>query len=100
MDLRVVVPAQLDLLLAGPRPQGNLDVAVGVLAADHEADLTRGVGGDGGVGVLGDGENLTAVLLQLGDQGQMEPLVLGYRMQLSAVSFWIWGWGGERRKYP
>jgi len=76
VDLRVVVSAELDLLLSGPLAKGNLDVGVGVLGADHEADLARGVGRDGGVGVLGDGEDLAAVLPELGDQGKVEPLVL------------------------
>lgn len=77
VDLGVVVTAELLLLLGGPGAEGNLDVGVGVLGADHEADLARGVGRDGGVGVLSDGENLLAVLLELGDQGKVEPLVLG-----------------------
>lgn len=78
VDLGVVVAALLLLLLGGPAAQGDADVAVGILAADHEADLAGGVGGDGGVGVLGDGEDLLAVLLQLGDERKMEPLVLSY----------------------
>lgn len=77
MDLGVVVPAQLALLLLAPRADGHADVPVGVLAADHETNLARRVGRDGGVGVLSDGENLTAVLLELGDQGQVKPLILG-----------------------
>lgn len=78
MDVGVVVAAVLLLLLAGPGTDGLLDVAGGVLAAHHEADLAGGVGGDGGVGVLGDGENLIAGLLEVGDQGKVQPLVLGY----------------------
>ena len=76
VDLGVVVAAELLLLLLGPRAERNLDVGVGVLGADHEADLAGGVGGDGGVGVLGNGEDLLAVLLELGDEGKVEPLVL------------------------
>lgn len=76
VNLGVVVAALLLLLLRGPAAQGNADVAAGVLAADHEADLARGVGGDGGVGVLGDGEHLTAVLSEAGNEGQVKPLVL------------------------
>lgn len=77
VDVGVVVLAQLLLLLGGPLADGLLDIAVGVLGADHEADLAGGVGGDGGVGVLGDGEDLLAVLLELGDERQVKPLVLG-----------------------
>lgn len=76
VDLGVVVPALGLLLLGGPRAERDLDIAAGVLAADHEADLARGVGGNGGVSVLGDGEHLLAVLLEAGDQGQVKPLVL------------------------
>ena len=68
MDLRIVVSAQPVLLFGTPGPQGLLDVPARLLAADHEADLARGVRGDGGVRVLRDGENLAALLLQLGDK--------------------------------
>lgn len=78
VDLLVVVLAQLVLLSLRPLAHRLLEVAVGVKAADHEADLARGVGGDGSVGVLDVGEDLLAVLLELGDQGEVEPLVLGF----------------------
>lgn len=77
MDVLVVVAAEALLLLAGPGAERLLDVAGGVLAADHEADLAGGVGGDGGVGVLGNGEDLIARLLQVGNEREVEPLVLG-----------------------
>lgn len=76
VDVRVVVSAQLLLLLLGPRPERHLDVGVGVLAAHHEADLARWVGWDGGVSVLSHREDFLAVLLELGDELQVEPLVL------------------------
>lgn len=76
VDLSVVISAQLLLLLRRPRADGNLDVSVGVLAADHEADLAGGVGRDGGIGVLDGGEDLLAVLLELGDEREVKPLVL------------------------
>lgn len=79
MDLRRVVSALLILLLLGPGSEGVLDVGLGVLGADHKADLTRGVGGDGGVGVLGDGEDGTAVLLETSDEGEVKPGALGYK---------------------
>lgn len=78
MDLLVVVAAKLLLLFGRPGAEGLTHVAGAVLAADHEADLAGGVGGDGGVGVLGNGEDLAAVLLEVGDQVKVEPLVLGY----------------------
>lgn len=77
MNLLAVVPAQLLLLLGGPAAERLLEVLVCVLAANHEADLTRRVGGDCGVGVLDVGEDLFAVLLELGDERHVKPLVLG-----------------------
>lgn len=76
MDVGVVVAAVLVLLLLGPSAERLLDVGVGVLGANHEADLAGGVGGDGGVSVLGNGEDGLAVGLELGDEGQVKPLVL------------------------
>lgn len=76
VDIGVVVAAQALLFLGAPRAQGLLDVASGLLAADHEADLARGIGGDGSVGVLGHGEHLATVLLELRDEREVEPLVL------------------------
>lgn len=79
VDLLVVVLAELVLLLSRPGTDRLLEVALGILAADHEADLAGGVGRDGGVGVLDVGEDGLAVLLELGNEGKMEPLVLGCR---------------------
>ena len=76
VDVGIVVAAQTVLLLAGPGANGLLEIGLGVLAADHEADLAGGVGGDGGVGVFGDGEDLAASLLEVGDQLEVKPLVL------------------------
>lgn len=77
VDILVVVAAETLLLLASPLADGLTHIAFGVLAADHEANLTGGVGGDGGVGVFGDGEDLIAGLLEVGDQRKVQPLVLG-----------------------
>lgn len=77
MNILVVVATQPLLLLARPGANGLAHVAAGVLAADHEADLAGGVGGDGGVGVFGDGEDFLAGLLEVGNQLEVEPLVLG-----------------------
>lgn len=76
VDLLVVVLAQLLLLLSAPAAQRLLEVAVGVLAADHEANLAGWVGGNGCVGVLDGGKDLLARLLQVGNEGEMQPLVL------------------------
>ena len=77
MDVGVVVAQQRLLLLRREAAERLAHVARRVLAADHEADLARRVGRDRRVGVLGDGEDLPAVLLELGDHGQVQPLVLG-----------------------
>jgi hypothetical protein len=79
VNIRVIVSAQLLLLLARPRAQGLLDVACSILAADHETDLAGGVGWDGGVCVFGDGEDFLAGLLEVGDEGEVEPLVFSYK---------------------
>jgi hypothetical protein len=79
VDAAVVVAVALILLLLGQSAERLGDVAAGLLAAHHEADLARGVGRDRGVGVLDDGEDLAAGLLKLGDELEVEPLVLSYR---------------------
>ena len=76
MNRLIIVPTQLVLLFGIPAPHGRRDVAVFILAADHEADLARGVGGDGGVGVFDRGEDFFAGFLEVGDEGEVEPLVL------------------------
>lgn len=83
MDLLAVVPAKLLLLFGGPAAEGLLEVAVGVLAADHEADLAGGVGRDSGVTVLDVGEDLLASLLEVDNEGHVKPLVLGYMGMLA-----------------
>ena len=90
VDVRVVVAELRVLLLGGEAAERGLHVAGGVLGADHEADLAGGVGGDGGVGVLDGREDLLAVLLKLGDQWQVEPLVLSYFVSVSIVK-WMRG---------
>ena len=77
MDLLAVVLAQLVLLLRRPVAERLLEIALTVLGTDHEADLAGGVGGDGGVGVLDGGEDGLAGLLEIGDDVEVQPLVLG-----------------------
>jgi hypothetical protein len=77
VNLFTVVSAQFLLFVLCPGTHWLLNVAPGILAADHEADLSRWVGGDRGVRVLGDGENLLAVFLELGDEFEVKPLVFG-----------------------
>jgi len=78
VDLLVVISALLRLLLRRPTPQRLLYIHLGVLAANHESDLARGICRDSGETVLSDGEDFTARLLDILDQVKMEPLVLGY----------------------
>jgi hypothetical protein len=63
MNRLVVVFAKLVLFLRGPAAQRLGYIALSVLAADHEADLAGGVGGDGGVSVLNSREDFIAVCL-------------------------------------
>lgn len=76
MNRLIIVPTQLILLFRIPAPHGGRDVSVFIFAADHEADLARGVGGDGGVGVFDRREDFFAGFLEVGDEGEVEPLVL------------------------
>lgn len=76
MDSLAVVLAQLLFLLVGPATKGLLEVQASILAADHEADLSRRVGGDGGVSVFDVGEDLLASLLEVGDDVEVQPLAL------------------------
>lgn len=78
VNLFAVVSAQLLFLLLRPGSHWLLDIALSVLAANHEADLSRRIGWDGGVCVLGDGKDLLAVFLELGDELEVEPLVLSW----------------------
>ena len=78
VDVGVVVPAQLVFLLGSPAPQWRCEIAISVLAADHEADLAAGVSWNGSVGIFDVRENLLAVLLELGDQWEVDPLVLSW----------------------
>lgn len=76
MNLLAVVPALLVLLFGCPAADGLLEVALRVLGTDHETDLARGVGGDSGVGVLDGREDSLAGLLEVGDDVEVQPLVL------------------------
>ena len=82
MDLLAIVSAQFLFLLLRPGSYWFLDVALSILAADHKADLSRGVGWNGSVCVFGDWEDLLAIFLELGNKLEMEPLVLSCQKRL------------------
>jgi hypothetical protein len=67
VDVLVVVFTQLLLLLGRPATQRLFQVGVGILGTDHEADLARGICGNGGVGVFDAREDLSAVFLEFRD---------------------------------
>ena len=75
MNLFIVVSTQLILLLSIPAPQRRFDISVLIFAADHEADLARGIGKDGSVGVLDSREDFLTGFLKVGNEGEVEPLV-------------------------
>ena len=52
---------------------------MGVFGADHEAYLSGGVGGHGGIGVPRAGEDVPTGLEHVGDEVQIEPLALSLR---------------------
>lgn len=83
VDICVVVLVDGIFLLWCPASEWGLDVAGGILAADHEANLAGWVGWDSGVSVFNNWEDFLAVFLQLGDQWQVEPLVLSCRNMLA-----------------
>ena len=59
-------------------PGGQSTAAHWVLAAQHEADLAAGVGGDGAVGVVHHWEERLAEVSHLLDEVQVQPLALAY----------------------
>ena len=67
MNVLVVVFADFVFLLLRPCSKWFLEVSLTILAADHEANLTRRISWDSGVGVLDVREDLSAVSFQLGD---------------------------------
>lgn len=78
VDILVVVSAQLIFLFSCPRTDGLANVALRVLAGDEEANLAGWVGGNGGVGVFDDGEDFLHEFLEVGDELDVKPLVLGW----------------------
>jgi len=67
VNLLVIIPTQLLLLLGAPFSQRRFHVAILVFTADHEADLARGVGRNGGVGVFDCREDFFAGFFEVGD---------------------------------
>ena len=75
MHILIVVSAQLLFFFGAPAAKRFLQVSVGILAADHEPNLARRVGGNGGVGIFGGWKNFAAIFLQFGDERKMKPLI-------------------------
>ena len=86
MYLPRIIPTQLLLLFLTPPPYRVFDIPVFILTADHEADLPRRIGGDGCVGVFGNGEHFAAGLFEGLDEGEVEPLVFRYRREKGSAS--------------
>lgn len=85
VDILVVVATQLLLLFHVPAPQRLLDIPIFILAANHKSNLSARVRRDSGVGVFDGREDLFAGFLQVGNEGEMEPLVLRW-LEQSALS--------------
>lgn len=64
----VVIFADFLLLFPAPAAKRLLDIAVGILAAYHETDLSGRIGWNGCVGILDSWEDLLAVCLEFSDQ--------------------------------
>ena len=69
MDIFIIVPAQFLFFFHIPAPHWPLDVAILILAADHETYLSTRVSGDGSVGVFDGGEDFFARAFEIGDEG-------------------------------
>jgi hypothetical protein len=82
VDLLAVVFAQLLFLLLRPGSYWLFNVAFSIFAANHKADLPRGVGWNGSVCVFSDREDLLAIFLELGNKLEVEPLVLSCQKRL------------------
>jgi hypothetical protein len=86
MDLLAVVLAKLLFLLLAPAPDRLFNITTSVLGTHHKADLTGWVGRNGCVCVLDHGEDLFARLLQIGDELEVQPLILRYTTNTLARS--------------
>jgi hypothetical protein len=77
MDLFVVVSTQLLLFLQTPVSDWLFDISIRIFAADHKANLSGGVCWNGGVCIFNGRKDFLAGFLQLCDEGEVQPLVLG-----------------------
>lgn len=77
VDVSIVVFAKLLFLFWTPLSHRLFQVAVGILAADHEADLTGRICRYGRVCIFDVREHLATIFLDLGNQRHVKPLVFG-----------------------
>jgi hypothetical protein len=77
VDRGIVVAEQFLLLLYSEGTERGTRIALGILATNHETDLAGRIGGDGRICIFSDWEDLLAILLDFGDQWEVEELVLG-----------------------
>jgi len=80
VDIFVIVNCIRDL------PHGNLEISLLTLRADHEADLTARVGGNGGEGVFCGSEDFASGSLQLLNQGSVQPKAFGLGRDVTSRS--------------
>ena len=84
MDGPVVISTKFLLLLGAPAPERLRDVSRTVFAADHEANLPTGVGGNSRVGVSNRWKDRLARLTERCDEREMKPLILRYSRSILA----------------
>lgn len=73
MNFGIVVSVLLLLFVDIVDAQRLVDFTRGILAADHESDLARRIGGNSRVCVFGDRKNFRAGFLEIANQGHVQP---------------------------
>jgi len=76
VNFLIIVPAQLLLFLYAPAPERLAHIPIFGFTADHESDLAASVSRDSSVGILNGRKDFFAGFLEVGNKGQMQPLIL------------------------